>query len=106
MIELNLIINWVKFIFPTVGLFLVGKMSVEEVTVDHKGRVQIPKAIRDKVGLHVGGKARLKIEKENIVIMPPISPEEFIKEMEGCIKEGAPNLDPLKLKKMWESTEK
>jgi AbrB family looped-hinge helix DNA binding protein len=95
-----------KFIFPTVGLFLVGKMSVEEVTVDHKGRVQIPKAIRDKVGLHVGGKARLKIEKENIVIMPPISPEEFIKEMEGCIKEGVPLMDPLNLKKMWEPTEK
>jgi AbrB family looped-hinge helix DNA binding protein len=95
-----------KFIFPTVGLFLVGKMSVEEVTVDHKGRVQIPKAIRDKVGLHIGGKARLKIEKENIVIMPPISPQEFIKEMEGCIKEGTPNMDPLNLKKMWESKEK
>jgi AbrB family looped-hinge helix DNA binding protein len=89
-----------------VGLSLVGKMATEEITVDNKGRVQIPKGIRDKVGLHVGGKARLKIEKENIVIMPPISPEEFIKEMEGCIKEGTPNLDPLKLKKMWEPTEK
>ena len=81
----------------------MGKNGTEEVIVDNKGRVQIPKAIRDKVGLHVGGKARLKIEKENIVIMPPISPEEFIREMEGCIKEGAPDLDPLKLKKMWGS---
>ena len=81
-------------------------MNAEEVIVDQKGRVQIPKAIRDKVGLHVGGKARLKIEKENIVIMPPISPEEFTKEMEGCIKEGTPNIDPLKLKKMWEAPEK
>ena len=95
-----------KVYIPTVGLFLVGKNDTEEVTVDHKGRVQIPKAIRDKVGLHVGGKARLKIEKENIVIMPPISAEEFIKEMEGCIKEGTPAIDPLKLKKMWEPTEK
>jgi AbrB family looped-hinge helix DNA binding protein len=85
---------------------ILGKMTVEEVTVDQKGRVQIPKSIRDRVGLHVGGKARLKIEKENIVIMPPISPEEFIKEMEGCIKGGTPNTDPLKLKKMWEPTEK
>jgi len=81
-------------------------MSTQEVNVDNKGRVQIPKAIRDKVGLQRGGKARLKIEKENIVIMPPISAEEFIKEMEGCIKEGIPNMDPLKLKKMWEPTEK
>ena len=81
-------------------------MSTQEVNVDNKGRVQIPKAIRDKVGLQRGGKARLKIEKENIVIMPPISAEEFIKEMEGCIKEGTPVMDPLKLKKMWEPTEK
>jgi len=81
-------------------------MSAEEVTIDRKGRVQIPKAVRDKVGLQVGGKARLKIEKDNIVIMPPISADEFIKEMEGCIQEGTPTMDPMKLKKMWEPIEK
>ena len=81
-------------------------MIVEEVSVDCKGRIQIPKAVRDKVGLHSGGKARLKIEKENIVIMPPISAEEFIKEMEGCITKGSLNMDPLKLKKIWEPGEK
>lgn len=95
-----------KFIFPTVGINLVGKMSTEEVTVDNKGRVLIPKEVRDKVGLQAGGKARLKIEKESIIIMPPISPEEFIEEMEGCIREGTPAIDPLKLKKMWETAEK
>jgi AbrB family looped-hinge helix DNA binding protein len=81
-------------------------MGTEEATVDNKGRVLIPKAFREKVGLQVGGKARLKIEKENIVIMPPISPEEFIKEMEGCIKEGVPSINPLKLKKIWDPAEK
>jgi hypothetical protein len=34
------------------------KVATEEVNVDNKGRAQIPKAIRDKVGLNVGGKAR------------------------------------------------
>lgn len=81
-------------------------MSTEEVTVDNKGRVLIPKEVRDKVGLQAGGKARLKIEKESIIIMPPISPEEFIEEMEGCIREGTPTIKPLKLKKMWETAEK
>lgn len=81
-------------------------MSTEEVTVDNKGRVLIPKEVRDKVGLQAGGRARLKIEKENIIIMPPISPEEFIEEMEGCIREGIPTIDPLKLKKIWEPAEK
>ena len=95
-----------RHIFPTVGLTLVGKMTIEEVTVDNKGRVLIPKEARDKVGLQAGGKARLKIEQERIIIMPPISPEEFIREMEGCIREGAPTLDPLDLKKMWEPMKK
>ena len=94
-----------KLIFSHSGNDMCGKMSTEEVTVDDKGRVLIPKEFRDKVGLRVGGKARLKIEKENIIIIPPISPEEFIKEMEGCIKGGTPTIDPLKLKKMWEPAE-
>ncbi len=81
-------------------------MNTEEVTVDSKGRIQIPKAVRDKVGLHARGKARLKVDKENIVIIPPISAEEFIKEMEGCITEGGVTMDPLNLKKIWEPMKK
>lgn len=73
-----------------------------EVTVDEKGRILIPKEIREKIGLKTCGKARLKVEKEKLVIMPPTSPEQFIKEMEGCIKEGTPSINPLELKKMWE----
>jgi AbrB family looped-hinge helix DNA binding protein len=81
---------------------MVGKMSTEEIIVDCKGRVQIPKKVREKVGLQLGGKAMLKVEHNTIIIMPPISPEEFIKELEGCITEGTPDIDPLKLKEMWE----
>jgi len=77
-------------------------MTTEEVVVDEKGRVLIPKRFRDKVGLKTGSKARLKIEKETIVISASVSPQEFIKEMEGCIKEGSPTMDPMKLKNMWE----
>ena len=47
-------------------------------------------------------KGCLKTEEENIVIMPWILAGEFIKEVEGCIKEGAPELDSLILKEMWE----
>ena len=81
-------------------------MTIEEVTVDNKGRVLIPKKAREKIGLQAGGKARLKVEQEKIIIMPPISPEEFIKEMEGCIKEGTPEIDPLELKKIWDPMKK
>lgn len=76
------------------------------MNVDRKGRVLIPKDVRDRVGLKAGGKARLKVEDERIIIMPPISPETFIEEMEGCIREGTPIVDPLKLKEIWETMEK
>jgi AbrB family looped-hinge helix DNA binding protein len=72
-----------------------------EVVVDCKGRILIPKEIRDRVGLQLRGKARLKVERGKVIIMPPISPEEFIKEMEGCIQEGNAKIDPLRLKEMW-----
>jgi len=74
----------------------------QEVIVDEKGRILIPKEAREKVGLQAGGKAKLRIENEKIIITPPVSPEEFIKELEGCIKEGTSVIDPLELKKMWE----
>lgn len=77
-------------------------MDVEEAIVDEKGRILIPKEIRERAGLKIGDRARLSVEGGKIVVEPPISPEEFIKEMEGCIKEGAPSIDPLKLKEMWE----
>lgn len=74
----------------------------QEVIIDEKGRVLIPKEAREKLGLQAGSKATLKIEKEKIIITPPVSPEEFIKELEGCIKEGTPAIDPLDLKNMWQ----
>jgi len=80
----------------------VGKMSTEEVLVDNKGRILIPKNIREKIGLETGTKAQLKIENHKLFIQPPTQPEEFIQEMEGCIKEGTPALDPLDLKKIWD----
>jgi len=73
-----------------------------EVAVDEKGRILIPKEVRDKVGLKAGKRARLEVKGQNIIVMPPISPEEFIAEMEGCIKKGTPTIRPSDLKKMWE----
>jgi len=36
------------------------------------------------------------------IIILPISAEDFIKELEGCIKGGDVTIDPLKLKKIWD----
>lgn len=81
-------------------------MTSEEIIIDDKGRILIPKKARNKIGLQAGGKARLRVEDERIIIMAPVSPEEFIQEMEGCIKEGKPNVNPLDLKRMWETLKK
>jgi AbrB family looped-hinge helix DNA binding protein len=77
-------------------------MTEQEVFIDDKGRILLPKKAREKIGLLKGGKARLKIENKKIIIMPPISPEDFIQEMEGCIKAGTPTINPLDLKNIWE----
>jgi len=77
-------------------------MTEHEVFIDDKGRILIPKKAREKIGLLTGGKARLKVENKKIIIMPPISPEDFIQEMEGCIKEETPTINPLDLKKIWD----
>ena len=51
-------------------------------------------------------KARLKIRKENIGDLRSVLAEMFIKELEGCIKDGALFMDPLNLGKMWGLGEK
>jgi AbrB family looped-hinge helix DNA binding protein len=77
---------------------------VEEALIDKKGRIVIPRHLREGLGLHEGAKVRLTLEEEKILITKPITPEKFIQEMEGCIKEDSPvpKINPLELKKIWE----
>lgn len=75
---------------------------MEEVIVDDRGRILIPKEIRERIGLQPGSGARLEVEDNRLIITPPLSPEEFIRQMEGFITEGEPSLQPLKLKEIWE----
>jgi len=75
----------------------------EEATVDRKGRVVIPAHLRQELGLGEGAKVKLALEEGKIIIVRPITPEEFIRKMEGCIKESSPipRANPLKLKGIW-----
>lgn len=76
--------------------------TMEEVSVDDRGRILIPKHMRDRLGLRPGSSARLEVDEGKLVITPPVSPDEFIRNMEGCIKEGTSHIDPLQLKRIWE----
>lgn len=82
------------------GMWDMGR--VVEVTVDDRGRILIPKEVRERLGLKPGSNAKMEAREGKLIITPPLPPEEFIRRMEGCITEGEPAMDPLKLKEMWE----
>ena len=77
---------------------------VEESVIDDKGRVAIPKRLREELDLREGSKVKMISEDGKIVIMKPLTPNDFIHEMEGFIKEGSAvqKANPLKLKEIWE----
>jgi len=77
---------------------------VQEAIIDTKGRIVIPRQLREKLNLREGSKVRLTLEEGKIVIIRPITPKEFIHQMEGSVKEGSPipKINPLELKKIWE----
>ena len=75
-----------------------------EATVDEKGRIVIPARLRQGLGLREGAKVKLALGDGKILVMRPVTPREFIREMEGCIKEDSPipKVNPLELKRIWE----
>lgn len=82
--------------------------TTDERTIDEKGRVTIPKEVREALGLEPGVDVRIGVEGDRIVIRPRVSREEFIEAMEGCITEetardDAPDIDPLELTDIWTS---
>jgi AbrB family looped-hinge helix DNA binding protein len=79
------------------------KWEMEEVKVDAKKRVVLPDDVRRKAGVKTGTRLRVTSRDGAIVLMKSISPEEFVKKMEGSLKEGSPvrAADPLRLKEIW-----
>ena len=82
----------------------MGKPLLARAVVDEKGRIVLPRSIRNQLGLGEGSRVNVKIEKERLVVSKDIGPEEFIAEMEGFIRAGSklPLVDPLSLKRIWE----
>jgi len=54
--------------------------------INDKGRIQIPKKIREELRLKSGEEHEVRTEGKKIMLLPLISPEEFIKRIEGKIK--------------------
>jgi bifunctional DNA-binding transcriptional regulator/antitoxin component of YhaV-PrlF toxin-antitoxin module len=81
-------------------VWVVGK--VEELPIDERGRLQLTKEIREKLGIKPKGRVRARVEDHELIITAPLSREEFIAYMGGFIRGGKPPMDPLKLKEIWE----
>lgn len=72
----------------------MGITSIEE-----RGRVLIPKEVREKLGLRGGEKIRVEEENGNVIIRP-LKDSGELEQLKGCVKES--EIEPLELKKMWE----
>lgn len=77
---------------------------VAETVIDEKGRIVIPRRLREKLKMHKGVRVRLVLEGGKIAIVKPVTPDEFIEELEGFVDGGSPvpKIDPLQLKRIWE----
>jgi AbrB family looped-hinge helix DNA binding protein len=84
--------------------FKVGEPSVAQSTLDKKGRIILPRPLRTALGLTEGTKVTVSLERDQLVVSRLMDPRDFIREMEGFVKEGStlPLVDPLSLKRIWE----
>ncbi|MFQ6123392.1 MAG: AbrB/MazE/SpoVT family DNA-binding domain-containing protein [Candidatus Heimdallarchaeota archaeon] len=70
------------------------------IAIDDRGRVTIPKEDRDRAGIKVGDKLRIKVERKKIILEKVVNADTLIAELEGCIQTPG-DVDPLDLKKIW-----
>jgi len=83
--------------------------ALNEETVDSKGRIVIPEDVRKELGLNLGSRIRVRLEKSGIgggsagILTKSVGPEEFIKLTESILKKQsrAKAADPLRLKEIW-----
>jgi AbrB family looped-hinge helix DNA binding protein len=80
----------------------------EERRVDEKGRITIPRAIRESLQIDPGEEVAVELEGGHIVIRPRISRSELVETIDGCVNENtraadAESIDPGELKADWTS---
>ena len=78
--------------------------KMKKSRIEDRGRIVIPKSIRDSLSLKRGQQVHIDTQGDAIVIRPERSMN-GLKELAGCItKENARDtIDPLHLKNIWRS---
>lgn len=73
----------------------MGKLSV----VEERGRILIPKRLRDSLKLKPGQKILIERKDGKIVIKPAIDFKKFVSELRGCVRKS--KIKPEELKRIW-----
>ncbi len=68
-------------------------------SIDKRGRVVIPKELRENLGLKPDQSLVIEPRAKEIVLRPALKVEEFIVELKGCIRGS--RVEPVKLKEIW-----
>lgn len=69
-----------------------------EVTVEDRGRIVIPKDVREKLGIRGGEKMRVE-ERDGDVVISPVKSRSSLKELRGVVKDS--EIEPSKVKEIW-----
>lgn len=77
------------------GLYM-GKIS----RLEERGRIIIPKSLREELELKPGQKLLIERRDGEIVLKPAIDLKRFSLELRGCVKKS--KIRPEELKKIWE----
>ncbi|RDE12216.1 MAG: hypothetical protein C4K48_10325 [Candidatus Thorarchaeota archaeon] len=75
-----------------------GEMGTDDI--DERGRVTIPKELREKTGLKTKARVRIIAGKNGVRIEKAVDLSDFMTELRGCIVVKG-DIDPLKLKEIW-----
>ncbi|MFB6088524.1 MAG: AbrB/MazE/SpoVT family DNA-binding domain-containing protein [Candidatus Aenigmatarchaeota archaeon] len=59
---------------------------MRKIKVGKKGRILIPKEIREKTGIRPGEELEITVEDGRIIVK--LDTKKFRRELKGCIKEG------------------
>ena len=65
-------------------------MATEERRVDEKGRVTIPRRVRESLGIDPGSEVTIEAIEGEIVVRPKVSRDDFVATMTGVVMPRRP----------------